>query len=318
MFDFFYKVKGFIIKVVIFVLLFCIIDAVSGILLNHFFFQQKRKLTYGLEQCNEDVLLFGSSRTQHHLNSKIIADSIGLSVYNLGSGGQNIFYHYVILKSALARYVPKVVVLQIETIDIYKTPATWNEEKLSAFFPYYYRDENVQEVVNLRSNYERYKMLSNLYCYNSEIVSIGVLKIINNNTEMAYRNGGYIPISEEPHYKGTFSTVENEFGQEVDTLKLEYINKFISLCKDNNVECILVITPWFADFSDNYQFVNEVSKLSLTYNIPFLNYINDKEFMRADYFKDKKHLNSKGANVFSSKFASDIKCFLYKTNQVNN
>ena len=318
MVDFIYKIKRVIIKAIIFALFFCTIDVVFGILLEHFYFQQKRKLTYALEQCNEDVLLFGSSRAQHHFNTKVIADSVGFSAYNLGSGGQNIFYHYAILKSILARYTPKLVVLTIETIDIYKTPAAWDKEKLSAFYPYYFRDKTVQEVVDFRSNYEHYKMFSNLYRYNSEIVSIMMLKMFYNDMEIAYQNGGYIPIPEEPHYKGAFSIAGEGFGQKIDTLKIEYINKFISLCKDNNVECILVITPWFANFADNYLFVDEVNELSLFYDTPFLNYINDKEFIRADYFKDKKHLNSKGANVFSSKFALDLKDFLHKTDLVDN
>ena len=313
MFDFLHKIKGFILKAVIFVLLFCVIDAVSGVLIDHFYFQQNRKLTYALEQCDEDILLFGSSRTQHHFNTKIIADNSGVSVYNLGSGGQNIFYHYAILKSILARQTPQIIVLHIETIDIYITPATWDKEKLSVFYPYCKRNEQVHEIINLRSNYEPYKLFSNLYRYNSVLASIAMLKIFYNDTEVAFQNGGYVSIPEENLYKGTFSAVENEFVQEIDPLKIEYINKFISLCKTNNIECVLVISPWFADFSTNRDFVDTVRELSLSYSIPFLNYINDEEFMKADYFKDQKHLNGKGADIFSRKFVSDIKNFISVT-----
>ena len=88
-------------NMILFLLIFFAIDSLFGIVFDKIFFVQKRKLTYAIEQSNESLLILGSSRAQHHYNSQILADSLGLSVYNAGVSGQNIYFHYALLKSVL-------------------------------------------------------------------------------------------------------------------------------------------------------------------------------------------------------------------------
>lgn len=299
-------IKKFAVKSILFITFFVIADIAFGFVADKMYFSQKRKTTYVIEQADEDIIIFGASRAQHHYNPSIITDSLGMSVYNAGLGGQNIYVQYAMLKSLLNRHKPKVVIFDTFDIDIYKTPPTWDRDKLTLFYPYYHRDTVVREVVNLRSRLEQGKLLINSVRMNSQPASVAMLALFYGNSEIAYRNQGYISVNEPNGYKGEYETIGDEFGCEIDTLKIQYFTKFYELCKTNGIQCIIVSSPIYGDISQS-NIVKDMRKLSSELGFEYWDYFNDAEFADATLFKDVKHLNSKGADKYSIKFSEKLK-----------
>lgn len=294
-------------NVILFLLIFIAIDSIFGVVFDKVFFIQKRKLTYAIEQSDENLLIFGSSRAQHHYNSQVLFDSLELSVYNAGVSGQNIYFHYALLKSVLDRYKPQVVLLEVFDIDIYKTPSGWNTDKLSALYPYYYRDTAVKEVVNLRSPFEPYILTSNLVRYNSQIPYTLSLPLFYKNSEIAYRNMGYMPIDTTQHLTGELgSAVEEKYGGVIDNNKVNYLRKFAQLCSSKGVRCIFLISPVFENISAT-KYPSTVRNIANECDVEFYDFSNDTVLMNPMYFKDIAHMNDRGARLFSYEVANKIK-----------
>ena len=63
--------------------------------------------------CDEEILIFGSSRALHHYVPEIISDSLGMSCYNCGMNGNGILYLYSRYLMVTKRYTPKVIVYEV-------------------------------------------------------------------------------------------------------------------------------------------------------------------------------------------------------------
>ena len=103
--------KKFISKVGLFFLLIAIVDIVFGYTMGAI---TKRidiggagRNNYICDKMTDDVLIFGSSRAEHHYNAQMISDSLGVSCYNAGEGGCGIILAYGRLLMILERCTPK-------------------------------------------------------------------------------------------------------------------------------------------------------------------------------------------------------------------
>ena len=72
---------------------------------------------YSLEEANADIIVFGFSCAFHHYIPSIIEDSTGLTCYNAGLDGRNIYYHNPILKVLLSNFTPKGIITNITNSD---------------------------------------------------------------------------------------------------------------------------------------------------------------------------------------------------------
>ena len=76
--------KRFIIKIIIFFLIIAVIDQITGRIIKYI----DRNSQYGdsftreyiTARCNEDIIIMGSSRGNHHYVPQIITDSLKLSI----------------------------------------------------------------------------------------------------------------------------------------------------------------------------------------------------------------------------------------------
>lgn len=110
-----------------------------------------------------DILILGSSRANHSFDCKIMHNELGLSCYNAGRDGMNIMYDGMILFSYLERYIPKLVVLDLNASML---DDSWNET-WQEMLCFYGMSEAVDEVINSQAKpIEMLKLQSNIYRYN--------------------------------------------------------------------------------------------------------------------------------------------------------
>ena len=280
-------------------------DLIFGKFMDKIYFTQGRTLLYGIEEAKEEVLIIGSSRALNHYVSSIVEDSLKMSCFNLGSGGQNIYYYYGIIKSALARYSPKLVILELTDIDYYYTPG-WNTEKLTIFNPAYYNDTTLKEVVNLMGNMEKYKLRSSFYRFNGELPQTLTFAILHGNKCPVPKNDGYIPL------KGECTSplvAADRKGTEYDPNKIRFLRKFIGLCQDKGVKLILTTSPRFSNMQGDKRLL--LTDLAKEYKIPYLNFEQNEYFLlHPEYFRDPLHLNDNGARIYTSMIIYNIKQYI--------
>jgi hypothetical protein len=297
--------QWFFLKLIIVFLFVFFLDFVIGRTLQYFYFKETSGLhyrtTYSLEKTEADVLVFGSSRANHNYIPNIFEDSLEMSFYNTGRDGTGIFYHKAVLKSVLKRYSPKVIILDY----VGSFAKSENEyDKLSSLLPYYKTHKEIQEIVELKGPYERIKLMSEIYPYNSEIltIAIGNLEI---NKKRKPDNKGYIPLYKK--WQAKIDSIDTFSTYEIDSNMIEAFKDFLNIAKKSGANFFVVYSPVFQKIKKKQEI--EICKdMCNKENIIFWDFSNDTLFLNnSHFFQDVLHLNHNGANVFSNLIVKKIK-----------
>lgn len=129
-------------------------DQAIGYIYDQLYFSEKSqrndRLIHSAVGTSEDILIFGSSRAYHHYNPMVFENCLGMSCYNVGYGGQNIYYHLALLKSSVIRHKPKIAILELLYIDFEKTDEIFDTEKLSILLPFAKKSQIYYDAVLMR------------------------------------------------------------------------------------------------------------------------------------------------------------------------
>ncbi|MDE3212752.1 MAG: hypothetical protein KGM98_05915, partial [Bacteroidota bacterium] len=148
-----------------------------------------------MDSTKADLLIFGSSTANHNYYPDSIEKNLRLSCYNTGRDGMSIFYFYAVLKSDLKRYTPKVVILDFFPVEFRKEQMDY--DRITALLPYYSSHPELRSIILMKSPYERLKLISRIYPFNSLAFTIlgGNLQM-NKNREINKGSQGYVPLPE--------------------------------------------------------------------------------------------------------------------------
>lgn len=262
------------------------------------------KIKYLVNDVHEDVILMGTSRCNLHYVPSIIEDSIGMSVYNGGiDASGNIFAHYIMLCHILAHHTPKVICLDVMTSDFAKEKDPFRT--ISFFAPYFGQNEMADSVFRDAGRYWPYH-ISHLYRYNAKAASNLAGLVVN---KQAHGENGYLPHAQPQHEPELLTDKE---WTEIDSMKVQYIHRFITECQQRSIKLVFMVSPAYTISSQRkYSVLKQIAKENC---IPMLDYHTAGLYLNhPDYFKDNTHLWDKGARLYSSVFASDMKRILQDT-----
>lgn len=285
----------FLIKVALFFAILIVVDKVSGYTLSYLSENSKGGYTghyhYLADKTNEDVLVFGSSRAIHHYNPTIITDSLGMTCYNCGENGNGIILFYGWWKMISDRYHPKMVIYDITNdFDLLKGE---DNHKYLGWLKEAYDRKGVKEVFLRVDPTEKYKMISQMYRYNSkwhQIVAdyIYPLYVINDN--------GFFPLDGSIDSMKVRKNVNVNKPYQYDELKTDLLEQLVKEMGDTKL--VFVVSPTI--YGQNEEQLEPVKELCNKYSIPLYDFSNDAKYAHnAEYFKDGSHLNAVGADVFT-------------------
>ena len=104
--------KKYLLKIALFFALMAVIDVacgwIFGILRSKARGGQTHKNEYISNVCEDDILILGSSKADHHYVPSVFEDSLGLTCYNAGEMGCGIIPAYVRYKMVSQRHKPKL------------------------------------------------------------------------------------------------------------------------------------------------------------------------------------------------------------------
>ncbi|MCR4965140.1 MAG: hypothetical protein K6A41_05745 [Bacteroidales bacterium] len=287
-------------KILLFFLLVVVIDCLFGLAFQYMNDHSKgggvRSRHYVCKESKEDVLIFGSSRAKHHYVPDLIEDSLQMTCYNTGEDGNGILLCYGFMKMITDRHTPKLVIYDVTGFDMYEDD---NMKYLDLMKPYYY-EKGIDSIFWSVEPKTRVMMLSNLYRYNTTC-----LRVFGNYLHpMTNYPKGYLALNgimdQEP-------IIYNEEPGNVDTLKIRYFERLISLAKSKGINLVCCCSPSYKA-SINQDYCQPIRQLCLQYNVPFLYYGDDSDIsLEKSFFQDRTHLNDKGARLFTNKLISWIK-----------
>lgn len=288
--------KKFISTSLVFVFLFYIFLIIAFYSTNNIV---DKKSSFKLES-NINSIILGHSNSECAFN-----DSIINNFKNLSQSGESYFYTYQKLKMVLPENEQiKTVYIEFTNSQIFKDKNEWiwGNKHMSYRYPIY------APIIDFSDNFLLAK--NNLSAYQRSVSSalkLNIKRITNNNYEIMDELGGYLYLVRDK--TDSLINEHNKIRSEIKKTKdfgisnsnIIYLEKIINLCKNNDINVVLVRSPqhkYLDDLKNETQFL--ILKDSLFSKIDFFDF-NDFS-LRNDEFGDFGHLNYRGAYKFSNWF----------------
>lgn len=284
--------KKFIAKIILFFTIIGICDFVFGkgmdYVVNHIDTGGQGRDNHICNSADEDILIFGSSRAIQHYNAQMMEDSLGMTCYNCGDEGNGIILSYGRLSMVREKHQPKIIIQDIEPrYDLFKNDNSTYIGWLKAR----YDREGIPEIFEAVDKSEGYKMKSQLYRYNTKCIQNIFVYLTGISTDTGIK--GFRPMDVE---MDTTRVAPLSEDYEFDSLKLEFVQKFINKAKGSKL--IFVVSPIWNGM--NTDMTAPIRKMCEEQHILFLDFSNDPKYVRHnDYYRDGRHLNARGADVFT-------------------
>jgi hypothetical protein len=301
--------KGYqylLVKLAAFLILAFCCDFIIGSIFKYFYFKQTSgwdfRTKYSIEDTKADILIFGASRAQQQYNPVYFEERLHESCYNVGRDGEPIFYYYGILKSVLKRYNPKIILLDIENGIFTETQSSY--DRLAVLLPFYKTHPEMRSVIELKSPFEKLKLQSMIYPYNSLLfkTAIGNTEFNKNRNEDIK---GYVPLTGS--LDEAIRTVDLSKRYAVDTNKVNIYKSFINECIGANIKLYIVCSPYFIHSIGTDTSMSIAKKIAAEKNIDFIDFSQDTIFTsNSKLFDDTVHVNVTGSKIFSNNLIDSI------------
>ena len=258
-------------------LFFSMIYVVNRTLTPNYLYSSTNPLTetyrgfYKMKKNTIDVLFLGSSHAASGFNPQDLYNAYGITSYNLGSNVQNMWISYYWLKEALQYQTPKVVVLDCYMLflDEKKNEGSarlalddmrWGSVKREAVSQICSFDESQSKLSYFLRNirfHTRWTGLNETDFTWADMAAIPELKGF-----WLYRGvcgySDYVPLTVQESDRDTF----------VPEAEL-YLERITALCKEKEIELILVKTPTLAQTLERHNAMADYAKV---HHLKFLDY----------------------------------------------
>ncbi len=262
---------------------------------------------------NSDIVIYGSSRAWLQMNPRIIEDSTGKNVYNLGIDGHN-FYMQYLRHDLLLRHnkPPGTIILSLDNFTFDKKKDLYNPEQ---FLPYL----DNKEILDATKTYfgfdfYDYKLPLIRYAGQRDALKNALKIIIKPSLNNIDRYKGYS--GQELIWNNDLDkamAIQKKYVQHFDSATIRLFDQFLRETRNLKTEIIMVYSP---EYIDGQQFVSNRKQVfaiydsfARKYQIPFFDYSKDSMCLDKDFFYNSQHLNSNGANTFTRKMIRDIKAY---------
>lgn len=297
--------KRFILLITLFFVIIFIIDRAAGYTFAYMSENSKGGHTKRCHQItdksSEDILIFGSSRANHHYNPQILTDSLHLSALNCGLDGNGIILFYGWWQQIKQHHYPKVIIYDIN--PRFDLLAGEDNHKFLGSLKTSYDRTNISSIFDDIDPMEKYKMLSQMYRYNSNFIVTAVNFL---HPRQLYNTNGYMPLEGEVNMMQIRKDDKGKDAKQIqiDLLKISYLNKLID--EADGVQLIFAVSPiWYGFSAEELQPIKDICRER---NIPFIDFSNNPKYVHNnDLFKDGTHLNSRGADEYTKDFIAELK-----------
>lgn len=292
--------KNILLKTVLFVLIIATSDFIIGKVLEKMYLTTHSKtiakIQYTIDSTSQAILIYGSSRAQHHYIPDSITKNTGLSCYNCGIGGQGLAFTFCQITEMLKRHRPQVILLDISPNILIDSKS---EEKLRILMPYYKRDTLIYNAITSNNMFEKLKYNSSIFPYNGNILPL-LISFIHHDKD---RDKGYIPLFGQLDP----STIKNDTSTTgIRSIQLYYMNRIISIASIKNVKLILVVSPIYKKNPNDYKILAQIKEIANKNNLEYIDSSADSSLINVNYFKDNLHLNTKGAALYSKEICRKL------------
>jgi len=282
-------------KFLIFVVGIVLVDAIVGTLMKRYYDNQKGGLfyraNYVVNNTKADLLIFGSSRANHNYITTTFESKLNTTAYNCGRDGIGMYYCLATMAAVLERYTPKTIILDLRPGEF----SLSEYGKLAEILPYH-DNPAVYNYIKYDGKFEKYKLASKMYPYNSMFSTL----FLNNHlaaNHTIFDVEGYIPFTDTMKYAPRELV---KFGPVIPQ-RVKVLEDMLQTLKKKNIKMFLVMSPSYCTFLHPDPTIVTVDSLCEKHpEVRFLNYEDDPAFSDYKLFKDQDHLNQDGSKKLTS------------------
>lgn len=277
------------------------IDIATGLVFDKLTLSAKRGYTgrneFIADKLHDPVLVFGSSRSVHHYDPQVLADSLGVPCYD----GMGIITFYGRFKLLTARYTPRLIIYDVTTdFDLRRND---NVTYLTWLKPYYNRP-GIDSIFWHVEPTERVKMLSNMFRYNGKALQIITDNKPGDDNDDALK--GFVPLDGIMTYDKEEDATKTQV--DFDPVKLYYISRLVKDCSAKGIRLVFAISPLYNSVKQPDAYLADFLTLARKQNVPVINHYYDTRFAtNKNLFQDTYHMNRSGAEIYTSMLAHEIK-----------
>lgn len=271
---------------------------------------------YDMEENTVDVLFLGSSHAASCFNPQVMYNAFGIQSYNLACEHQNLLTSYYWLMEALRFQTPKVVILDtytLFTVNKYE-PLNTAENCTRKAFDNMKWSKIKWEAVHDICNYDEKQTLSSYYFpnvrYHTRWAELQEEDFRFSSDKKHYELKGYTPLDR----KGGYAIFEPfREGDTTDCSKMvplmeQYLNRIAEVCREKNIELVLVKTPAAAHNISKY---NAIKKYADENGVEYWDFneaklYNDCEIVFSEDLHDDMHVNIWGSEKISVYIADKL------------
>ena len=239
-----------------------------------------------------DVVCFGSSHMYCSINPIVLEKKYGISAYVLATQQQPVKASYYYMLQALKNQSPKVFIFETFMVN-------WDKKNLAdATEPLPMSLNKLQMIADLTKGREpKVPYFLTLFKYHDRWKELQRQDFTFERKEMSDATKGYVYLEDAtPVTKNLFDQppVINDICSE----DLEYLEKMVALCRENNIQLILLYAPFSMDES-NYNTCYTVEHFADEHELDFINgyeLITTIDFDFDKDFYDVGHMNCNGSS----------------------
>lgn len=304
--------KKLLAKLLLLTLCCVLLDLMFGFAFRYLFKTQNDgkfyNITYNIDKCNEEMIMLGSSRVQANYNPAIFYQELGITCRNTGQGGQGLIYFMLQEKEILNRYKPKVFILNIDP-NALEGPLEYGI--LSILRPYVRNHPDIEKELIANSIYEKYKLYSSIYQYNSMMLYLLMHAEMFNKEISIDSNNGWLPRIGNDAAIAIPKKVDvkkEEKKVEINKEKVKYLEKIINDISSQHIPLLLCLSPNYLPMTTKTETVKYLQKMKLKHQVYLLDYTTDTSFVnKKELFFNSNHMNQEGANIFTQKVCEWMK-----------
>jgi hypothetical protein len=289
--------KNFLIYIAKIILVTILLAIVLDGLYSAMFIQCKNRgkidQIYNSEGRKYDVVILGSSRANNHFVAPMFEEK-GLKTFNYGMSGSHLFETALMLKLMIERkYQIKNVILEA---DLNLSGSDQSEGIASRFLPYIHNSNVVKEHFQTQEHFNELYYIP-FYRYIKYEIRIGFREMFFNaihKKTIHLNNLGYNPLDGVEN-----GNMKNNIVKLNPLPHNKYYEEIKSICKANNINLIVVMTP----MCENVKGMNYFEKVKKAYP-EIHNYEN--AVVENKYFSSCGHMNDTGARMFTARILKDF------------
>lgn len=256
------------------------------------------------EPKNHEVVFIGDCEVYANFSPMVIYEETGITSYVRGSSQQLLWQSYYILEETLKYEKPKVVVFNVNAMR-YDKPVSeaynrlaldrmkWSKEKYEMIKASMTDEENMASyvfpILRYHSRFDQLTKEDFEYLFKKKKNTYNGF-LINKNVK---------PVESLP-------TKRKLANYQFSDITYSYLDKITNLCKENNIELVLIKAPsvypfWYDEYDQQIQDYADKNGLK------FINFLDNVDEIGIDYKTDTYdsglHLNLYGATKLSKYFA---------------